>query len=807
MPRYTPAIIQAVALCCTLASCAGPPTEVTADGLSSLGLDEAPSLAGAPTQGHDLTWMMGTAGEPTDRDTVDLDPTGVPRTVVYVHTTERRNGVALSDFKSGTYDESIRRRVARPWEYLHEGLVYDELQTSGLTADGVEVSTYAVVVSEVSPAQATWRGVDPGAAQMGVALAEAIEAGAESLKVVVRVDVAPYPALPFMLGRVGEDEYARWIAERDEARLEQEHRFTRSPEVEAVTDLVEGDGGQVVQAVVGARALVVEASPEAALALLQLDAVASLELDIHGTPQAPGVDLGTMRKSHFTDTRRFHSAGYTGDWGFFPALIAAVAESDALEDEACMLADVAGCAPDRLKERYICDGAPCTSVANYPESQEDFHGTMVSSVLMADYEDGQGAAEGLGTGHGPTWERDGSGLAPEASLHYYRFVGGQSDASMAAECAAGRSKKCTRTDVFNLSYEFSPKCDPATNSTLEHSIENLFNAGVLPVISAGNSGKKLTSSTCTVGSPADTPMAFAVGGLKYNSGPYTSWGRMKETIDGITAISAYGGGDVVVNKKRRIGTMSMVDLAAIGQNLESVTIDSGKYGAFSTGAGTSVSAPMVAGASLLAKDWLLQNGFLWIDSPGRLHTVMLAMGDRGTIQGAHTWPACKYGDTIRCGADKLLGLGRLKMRLLAPGSGLGAYSWGMHTTTHTGVTADPQRYNPFPDPVASGTKMVKCVLQQREPMSSKSDISLIGLRVRVREPVKGRCTPGRGKTHFTRFDALYDDKHMVAVVSDEVSLGGRCIEVEQDRVALSTAGFVTTHAFCYASEYLDDDSP
>ena len=50
---------------------------------------------------------------------------------------------------------------------------------------------------------------------------------------------------------------------------------------------------------------------------------------------------------------------------------------------------------------------------------------------------------------------------------------------------------------------------------------------------------------------------------------------------------------------------------------------------------------------------------------------------------------------------------------------------------------------------------------------------------------------------------LYDDKHLVTILDSEVNLGGRCLEVNFDRVYLSSDNYVTYHAYCYADDKLD----
>ena len=117
-------------------------------------------------------------------------------------------------------------------------------------------------------------------------------------------------------------------------------------------------------------------------------------------------------------------------------------------------------------------------------------------------------------------------------------------------------------------------------------------------------------------------------------------------------------------------------------------------------AGTSASAPVVAGAAALVKDQYLTNGQAFINDPGRLHTVMLAMGDRHT----HNW-----GDTstsqMTFDSSRLTGLGRLKMRLLENGANMDP--WGNHVLVRSFVsTFVNHTYAPWSLPMPAGTEMV-----------------------------------------------------------------------------------------------------
>ena len=761
--------------------------------------------------------IAGTAGAGSDSQLTA--PTVPERTeVLYEGVSSERNGETVAFEERGSWSLDLWRRVARPWDYIKDGLVYDE--EAWAVGDDVERGErgYRVELSVAKPVEAVYRGVPAGEAFYDPALEAALRKAqrAEPVRILIKLDAPNAPDLPLVPrpGTLSVADHLDAVALRREALRELEGQGRRSKERLAVAAVVESFGGRLVRAYPRTHWLAVEVPAEAVDALRQLDDVARLHLDDVAEPQ--GLSLAELRGPDYTDATRFRAAGYHGEYGSNANLIVGVAEVDGIEDEVCFLDDVGNvdtCDTDeRLKKKFTCTaGGGCSSTNNYSFSQEASHGTVVTSIIAADYTQNQAGGVNVGGGLPAGWEEDATGFAKEVDVHYYRFTGSSSNQATAVECAQGIGSGCSEVDVFNSSNGYSSgSCDPTSSTTLEDEIEDLWDDGVLPVISAGNNGGGVNNTSCTVMSPSDTPKAFAVGGLEASTtDDYHTWGRMNYTSDGVAKSSARGGADIEVGGVIRQGTMSVVDLAAPGQGVDFVTNDDGANGTVYPvyGArGTSVAAPMVAGAAISVKDWMLQSGNTWIDNPGRLHAMMLGMGDRGTLSGAATWPGCVDGDRIRCGADELLGLGRMKLRLFQNGQGMGPWGHWVRTKTITPTTPDPWRRIPFSNGIPSGAEMVKCVMQQREDMSSKDDISLIGLRLRIRSKVGGQCVTGQGSVHWTYYDALYDDKHMVAILDSDVNIENRCLEVELDKVILSSANSVTTHTYCYYAGLLDDES-
>jgi hypothetical protein len=212
--------------------------------------------------------------------------------------------------------------------------------------------------------------------------------------------------------------------------------------------------------------------------------------------------------------------------------------------------------------------------------------------------------------------------------------------------------------------------------------------------------------------------------------------------------------------------------------------------------GTSFSAPLVSGAALLLKESFLRIGGSWINSPGRLFAVMLAMGDG--------WRDSSNSYTSN-GADKRSGFGRLKMRLLIdpnnpsnptlPNVRTRATS---HTSTGNNTTSSILLWS---SPLPETTRFLKCVLHEAEDMSIKEGVSDVYLSVRVLQPVGGICSTS-GALVGSRTDGYYDLKHIAHVehgtASNQMDLTGNCVVADIVSVDVHPGGS-SQILFCYSS--------
>src|SRR6185436_20122864 len=138
-------------------------------------------------------------------------------------------------------------------------------------------------------------------------------------------------------------------------------------------------------------------------------------------------------------------------------------------------------------------------------------------------------------------------------------------------------------------------------------------------------------SGCDVASPADLPKVFAVNGMPTTTtGCDTNYNSC--TVN--SGASASGGATITTpDLAAHPGALSVIALAA-PTALEYTTVETGDNGEVDDSAlifragGSSMATAYVAGLAANVKSLYLKNGATWINSPGRLQTVMLTMSDR-----------------------------------------------------------------------------------------------------------------------------------------------------------------------------------
>ena len=720
----------------------------------------------------------------------------------------------------GTLSASVWQRVARPWSYFDEEYLYDELATIESREDGSTFRRYLVTRRANENRIYPDEGARPPGPARIISRDSILAQPGEDAYVAVSLWGYPEWDVP-LLPPVELTTPEEWADALEARHLAIDERETLADNFSsALATAVTAAGGELL----GTRWAI--GSAVLRIPKIWLDEL-SLRNDVFSIaparpPYVDGWDLGEGRTAARTGADDFINAGFAGGrtnagrHAHSNILIAQV-ESTPPEDEACMFFDGAGCTgTNRLIGKYRCDGAPtdeCSQEPNFTDAEERDHPTWIANILVGDYTDGQ--ADGVRCGdaawtsgaHSSTWESDATGFAPEASLVFYGQLGTNSFDDGISD-AIEEIHSIWSADIYNGSWFMKndpTDCETDTTWDVEDAFEVAFDDGVFMAQCVGNLS---IGGACNVASPSDIPKAFAVGTLDSELAACETTYSPNCTI--LNGASAKGGGDSIgLGGGTNSGSESMIDLVAPG-NLTHYTWDGvdtgvgaqpfGYVDEVTNQFGCSIATPVVAGSAALVKDQFLNDGLTYINSPGRLHAVMLGMGDRH--KSATPTNAATTTTQLSVGTDPFFGLGRLNLRLLAAGTANSPFGRSMRTVSFTTASSADEQF-PF-GILPAGVVMFKCVMNQAEDMSgAKTDISDIDLTVTVRDPV---CSPtctcsSLGNLVVSSTDASLDSKSMVAF--DNITLAGQCVQVKLNPYFVTSAG-VTVNAFCYYSAAQDD---
>jgi subtilisin family serine protease len=279
-------------------------------------------------------------------------------------------------------------------------------------------------------------------------------------------------------------------------------------------------------------------------------------------------------------------------------------------------------------------GGPC--VGNSPVPCDDnSHGTHTVGTVIGD----DGASNQIGVAPGARWigcrNMDQGNGTPTTYSECFQFFLAPTDR------AGNNPNPLLAPHVINNSWGCPPSEGCTAPNILQTVVENVRNAGILVIVSAGNSGSNATPQGCEtiVDPPSIYAASFTVGAV------------------GGTAMASFSSrGPVSIDGSNRLKP----DLVAPGVNTRSAVLGS-SYGSKS---GTSMAGPHAVGvaALLMSVDPTLKR------DPARLEALMrdTAVADTTTVQtcGGTTSPGTIPNNTFGYGRVDALNAARQGLGLL-----------------------------------------------------------------------------------------------------------------------------------------------
>ncbi|GMV17071.1 MAG: hypothetical protein AMXMBFR56_52950 [Polyangiaceae bacterium] len=362
---------------------------------------------------------------------------------------------------------------------------------------------------------------------------------------------------------------------------------------------------------------------------------------------------------------------------------------------------------------------------------------MVTGIAAGDLTQNQ-------MGGSSSWQTDRSGASKEVEIALFEVGGGGS-----TERALQKAIELG-ADVASVSRGGIDTCD-GNFAGVDEAVYQAYDSGLFVSISAGNEGH--SGNNCTLAGHADNLSGFVVGALG-NSETEITYSNYSSS--NVWTGSSRGGIDVTTNGALRQKAATAVAAVTPGCAQYKFVYDN----TFVEGTGvcaTSYSQPLVAGAALLAKHFMLANGYTLINSDGALFVTLLAMTDRANSQSTYK----------SSGFDSLWGGGRFQTRLFtnADHSG-GGWAWGYQevrlaqsgwvTVNVGGVGSEPSWMNQF-----------KAYLVFME--EDTQDIADIDMYVYDKDCGSGAAQLGS--------DTSYDTKSMVRLSGSQAAGKALCIKL------------------------------
>ena len=403
----------------------------------------------------------------------------------------------------------------------------------------------------------------------------------------------------------------------------------------------------------------------------------------------------------------------------------------------------------RIMGQYDCPATGSCALV-YPGSTIPTHGTIVTAVAAGSIEGGQDTAI-----TDPFERRQRSGTAPDSQIFYFRAQGGCGAMTNSITLAMQAS-----VDVLNVSIGYapdfasadqpSPYCAPTVDcGGLNVAIRNATDAGVLIVGAMGNTRDVTPDDVCNPSYPTTRREVLGVGAVD------TTQRTQPYDTRPLLSSSSRGGTDIVLSSGPAIpGAFAVADLAAPGAVSYFYTGGTNGYTATNAfSAGTSIAAPVVAGAAGVLRNYFATIGWPYYDARVAL-VNMLLLGD--------AYSADAGADRL-AGFDQRSGAGRLHFHVPDDFDLVAPWGWGSHV-----VTIGPNQTIEFPvwgvGPESAYVRQWKVAMTWKEDnYQSVADIVLEVFNI---------C-PSSGPEVEIRSDWSYDIRKRVELQQSEI--GGRCL--------------------------------
>jgi len=390
---------------------------------------------------------------------------------------------------------------------------------------------------------------------------------------------------------------------------------------------------------------------------------------------------------------------------------------------------------NRIKRVEACYSFGCFDTSYSSPGNPLPHGQVVLWTAAASVEAGQDTAL---PGNYTDDQRAHSGNIRDAYLWYYQVTDtARLDAALNAAVADG-------VDIVNMSFGFydSSPCDRYYDgSGVNDTLVSMLNAGVVPVVAAGNG---FHNGGCSAYWPALRTETLAVGALDSSdsASSYTDLALLDMSSRGGMQVVLYGSGAYV--------NLNTIDIATPGVVWFIGSTPPNSYSA-GNAVGTSIAAPIAAAFVGDMKNAFYLAGYPQNDAR-MLMTQTLLMGD-----GWNTTQITSQG------TNDLTGSGRVRAHWPNNADLVSPWGWGWRQVTiTTGQTIEWPVWDSGPEsPLVTQWKWA--VLWTEPNLDSVGDIDFM---------VVDKCPPGGGERTLY-YDGGYQVRSRFRLAQSEIS--GRCL--------------------------------